>query len=52
VDVLKKICKKEGISLPDELAARIAAASDQNLRRAILSLEATKVKQCVSRIVE
>ena len=47
VEVLKKVSKKEGISLPDELAERIAATSELNLRRAILSLEATKVKQCV-----
>ena len=44
--VLQNICRKEGnLSLPDALAERIAVASDRNLRRAILSLEATKVAQ-------
>lgn len=51
MEVLKKVSKKEGITLPEELAWRIAAASDQNLRRAILSLEATKVKQYVGGVV-
>jgi len=45
VDVLKKIAKKEAITLPDELAERLATQSERNLRRAILSFEATKAKQ-------
>eukprot|EP00850_Spirogloea_muscicola_P012210 SM000078S22069 [mRNA] locus=s78:271500:274287:- [translate_table: standard] len=43
--VLQHVAKKEGLSLPPVLAARIAVASNRNLRRAILSLEACKVKQ-------
>eukprot|EP01112_Ceratiomyxa_fruticulosa_P020185 TRINITY_DN6810_c0_g1_i1.p1 TRINITY_DN6810_c0_g1~~TRINITY_DN6810_c0_g1_i1.p1 ORF type:complete len:400 (+),score=86.63 TRINITY_DN6810_c0_g1_i1:142-1200(+) len=42
--ILSNISKKEGITLPDEFSARIAEASDGNLRRAILMLEASKVK--------
>jgi replication factor C subunit 3/5 len=43
-DVLRKVAKKEGILVPDDLAAQIAAMSDRNLRRALLTLEATKAK--------
>eukprot|EP01102_Stenamoeba_stenopodia_P002412 TRINITY_DN12232_c0_g1_i1.p1 TRINITY_DN12232_c0_g1~~TRINITY_DN12232_c0_g1_i1.p1 ORF type:complete len:390 (-),score=74.34 TRINITY_DN12232_c0_g1_i1:53-1141(-) len=45
VDILTKISKKEAFQLPPELALEIAKSSGRNLRRAILSLEATKVKQ-------
>eukprot|EP01111_Echinosteliopsis_oligospora_P006328 TRINITY_DN20413_c0_g1_i1.p1 TRINITY_DN20413_c0_g1~~TRINITY_DN20413_c0_g1_i1.p1 ORF type:complete len:358 (-),score=82.01 TRINITY_DN20413_c0_g1_i1:121-1194(-) len=44
VHVLNSVSKKEGVELPPELATRIAEASEGNLRRAILSLEAAKVK--------
>lgn len=43
--VLQAICKRENISLPSELAARIVEKSERNLRRAILMLEACKVQQ-------
>lgn len=38
-------CKKESLSLPRDLALRIAHKSERNLRRAILMLEACKVQQ-------
>lgn len=41
----QKISKKEGATLPRELAERIAIQSDRNLRRAVLLLEATRVQQ-------
>ncbi|KAG7210401.1 hypothetical protein KM043_011933 [Ampulex compressa] len=43
--ILQTICKREGLSLPDGLATRLAEASNRNLRRAILMLEACKVAQ-------
>ena len=43
--VLHEVCEKERLTLPDELAARIAKASGRNLRRAILALEECKVAQ-------
>jgi len=45
VGVLMNVSKKEGCSLPSELATRIAEKSNRNLRRAILMLEACKVAQ-------
>jgi DNA polymerase III delta prime subunit len=33
------VAKKEGLTLPDPLANRIAAASNRDMRRAIMSLE-------------
>lgn len=45
VGVLSNICKKEKISLPNSLAQTIAQQSERNLRKAILMLEATKVKK-------
>ena len=45
VGVLHEVCEKERLTLPDELAARIAKASGRNLRRAILALEECKVAQ-------
>ncbi|XP_012273877.1 replication factor C subunit 3 [Orussus abietinus] len=45
VDILQKIAKAEKLRLPDELARRIADASDRNLRRAILMFEACRVEQ-------
>lgn len=43
--ILQSISKREGLTLPDELASRIIEASNRNLRRAILMLEACKVEQ-------
>lgn len=43
--ILHVVCKCEGLTLPDELAVRLADASGRNLRRAILVLEACKVEQ-------
>ncbi|XP_047498349.1 replication factor C subunit 3-like [Penaeus chinensis] len=45
VKVLQAVCKKEGLSLPTELAKRIADKSNRNLRRAILMCEACRVQQ-------
>ncbi|KAF5300121.1 hypothetical protein FQR65_LT09211 [Abscondita terminalis] len=45
VTILQSVCKKEGLSLPIELAQRIAEKSNRNLRRAILMCEACKVEQ-------
>lgn len=42
--VLNNIAKRESILLPPELVSRIAAMSEGNLRRAILSAEAAKVR--------
>lgn len=44
-NILRHICKREGLNLPDELATRLARTSGRNLRRAILMLEACKVEQ-------
>jgi hypothetical protein len=41
--VLQSVCRAEGISLPEQLASRVAQASGRNLRKAILMLEACKV---------
>ncbi|XP_014087609.1 replication factor C subunit 3 [Bactrocera oleae] len=43
--VLQLTCKREGLTLPAELAARIVEKSEHNLRRALLMLEACKVQQ-------
>jgi len=43
--VLKFICRKENVTLPDELAVNISRQSNRNLRRAILMLEACYVKR-------
>lgn len=45
VSVLNHVSKKEGINLPESLAQKIAIASSRNMRRAILMLEACRVKQ-------
>ena len=42
---MHEVCEKERLTLPDELAARIAKSSGRNLRRAILALEECKVAQ-------
>ncbi|GAB1606807.1 replication factor C subunit 3-like [Argonauta hians] len=43
--VLHNVCKKEGLTLPQELAAKIAKVSERNMRRALLMCEACKVQQ-------
>ncbi|KAJ3158573.1 Subunit of heteropentameric Replication factor C (RF-C) [Geranomyces michiganensis] len=43
--VLLKVCKKEGLQIPDEFATRLATAADGNLRKAILMLEASRIQQ-------
>lgn len=43
--ILHLICKREGLIISDELTNRVIEASDRNLRRAILMLEACKVEQ-------
>ncbi|XP_028655139.1 replication factor C subunit 3 isoform X2 [Erpetoichthys calabaricus] len=43
--VLIGVCKKEGLSLPAELAKRIAEKSGRNLRKALLMCEACRVQQ-------
>jgi replication factor C subunit 3/5 len=42
-DLLASVAEKEAVQLPPEFAAKVAAASDRNMRRALLSLEACKV---------
>ncbi|XP_029847031.2 replication factor C subunit 3 [Ixodes scapularis] len=44
-DVLRLVCRKEGLQLPDALAQSVAAQSGRNLRRALLMLEACRVQQ-------
>eukprot|EP00116_Pleurobrachia_bachei_P010216 sb/3470478/ len=43
--VLNATCRKEGLTLPDELADRIVAISGRNMRRALLICETCKVQQ-------
>ncbi|KAL5257205.1 hypothetical protein ACHWQZ_G012216 [Mnemiopsis leidyi] len=43
--VLNLTCRKEGINLPPELAERIIAQSERNMRRALLMCETCKVQQ-------
>ncbi|KAJ3183988.1 Subunit of heteropentameric Replication factor C (RF-C) [Gaertneriomyces sp. JEL0708] len=43
--VLQKVAKAEGIQLPEAFAMRVADASNGNLRRAMLMLEAAKVQR-------
>lgn len=43
--VLKEVCRKEDVPLPDELAINLARESSRNLRRAILMLESCHVEQ-------
>jgi chromosomal replication initiation ATPase DnaA len=50
--VLQSVCRAEGISLPDQLASRVAQASGRNLRKAILMLEACKVSSSVYRSLQ
>jgi replication factor C subunit 3/5 len=41
---LALVARKEGLALPPELCARVAAASHRNLRRALLMLEVSYVQ--------
>lgn len=41
--ILKTTCKSEGLTLPNELANRLAVKSNRNLRRALLMCETTYV---------
>jgi len=43
--VLQSVATKEGLKLPNELAMRISASCERNLRRSVLTLEACKVQQ-------
>jgi replication factor C subunit 3/5 len=43
--VLRVVCAKQTITLPDELAITIARESSRNLRRALLMLEACHVQK-------
>ncbi|XP_013907466.1 PREDICTED: replication factor C subunit 3 [Thamnophis sirtalis] len=43
--ILSNVCKKEGLTLPQELARRIAEKSGRNLRKALLMCEACRVQQ-------
>ncbi|XP_055383037.1 replication factor C subunit 3 [Condylostylus longicornis] len=45
ITILQNVCKKEGLTLPESFAERLAIKSERNLRRAILMLEACKVQQ-------
>lgn len=45
VPILKHVAHKENLRLSDVFARRIAVESKRNLRRALLSLEASKVRQ-------
>lgn len=41
--VLRQVADREGVTVPDELADRLVQTSRQNIRRALLQLEATRV---------
>jgi replication factor C subunit 3/5 len=43
-EVLQSVCQAERVKLPAEFAHQIAVASERNLRRALLMLEASKVQ--------
>ena len=45
MDVLEAISKSEGLTLPKQLAGRIAANCKGNLRRAVLMLETCRVQK-------
>jgi hypothetical protein len=42
---LQHVAKKEALTLPPPFAARLAAASQRNLRRALLVMEVARVQQ-------
>jgi len=43
--VLAEVCRRESLVCPPQLAVRVSKASGRNLRRAVLMLEACRVKQ-------
>ncbi|XP_073197851.1 replication factor C subunit 3 isoform X2 [Lepidochelys kempii] len=43
--VLSSVCKKEGLTLPQDLARRLAEKSGRNLRKALFMCEACRVQQ-------
>ena len=43
--MLHDVAKREKLTLPPELAGRVAAHSERNMRRALLSLEACRAHQ-------
>ncbi len=43
--ILQQVCRKEGLTLPAELAHRVAEKSNRNLRKALLLCEACRVQQ-------
>uniref|UniRef100_A0A7M4FU83 Replication factor C subunit 3 n=1 Tax=Crocodylus porosus TaxID=8502 RepID=A0A7M4FU83_CROPO len=43
--VLSSVCKKEGLTLPQDLARQLAEKSGRNLRKALLMCEACRVQQ-------
>ncbi|XP_055334938.1 replication factor C subunit 3-like [Paramacrobiotus metropolitanus] len=43
--IIQKVCKEEKVNIPNELVKRIVQQSNRNLRRALLTTEATKIKQ-------
>uniref|UniRef100_T1J635 Replication factor C subunit 3 n=1 Tax=Strigamia maritima TaxID=126957 RepID=T1J635_STRMM len=45
IHMLQYVCKKENLTLPVDLARRIAELSERNLRKALLMCEAAKVQQ-------
>ena len=45
MDILEYVADKEKLKLPKKLAARIAAQSERNVRRAVLMMETCKVQQ-------
>ena len=45
INIMNNIGQKENFTIPEALARRIAMKSGRNLRRALLMLEATKIKQ-------
>jgi replication factor C subunit 3/5 len=47
MDVLQAIAKKENITLPKKFAEEIVNNCEQNLRKAILMFEASKVEQLI-----
>lgn len=44
-NILRSVCKKESLTLPQELAEKIAVKSGRNLRRALLICEACKTEK-------
>ncbi|KAL7749531.1 Replication factor C (RF-C) subunit [Sorochytrium milnesiophthora] len=51
-EILLAVSRKEGLSMPEALAVRVAEKSDRNLRRAVLMLEALKVSAHTSALTD